>query len=183
MYQQDVFKANTAARCYANMVRKVRGGQFGDARIDPQWQGLIGEANFAAWVAEQDFNYKADINKDLLVDTDVFSPRTCVMVPSRFNNWFYKAVMNAKVFEHKTQNTFSALFYTQRGMSKPVYFNTREEAVAFWKARAMSVIESYRDDLERSHPKIMPRLVEILDMAVEGNLKFSHHSRRELRYN
>lgn len=161
----------------------MRGGQFGDARIDPRWQGLVGEANFAAWVAEQDFNYKADVNKDLLCDTDVFSPETCVMIPSRFNTWFYKAMMNAKIFEHKKQKTFSALFHTQRGMAKPAYFNTREEAAAFWKARAVSVIESYRDDLDRSNPKIIPRLMTLLDQALEGSLKFSHHSRRELRYN
>lgn len=170
-----------ATAAYTAMVRRVRGGQHGqNATICPEWLGYNGFENFLEWFKTFNPPYPASVSKDLLSKTDVFSPETCTVVPSKFLNWFHKAIMRYTITE--TSEGWSARFHSSAGARRPNYCPTKEAAENDWREKLTSTINYYRPSLDASDKRIYHRCLEIAEATIKGeDDPLIFFSRRELR--
>lgn len=170
-----------AMAAYTAMLRRVRGGQHGkNAAISPEWLGYDGFENFLEWFKTFNPPYNASVSKDLLGKTDIFSPGTCVVVPSKFLNWYHKAIMRYTITE--TSEGWSARFHSGTGGYRPSYHPTKETAENDWREKLVAAINYHRPSLDASDKRIYHRCLEIADAAIKGeDDPLIFFSRRELR--
>lgn len=170
-----------AIAAYNSMLRHVRGGQYGpDASICSDWLDYGGFENFLAWFKRFNPAYTASVSKDLLGKTNLFSPDTCTVVPSRFLNWFHKAIMRYSISEGP--DGWSARFHSSSGGRPPHYFPSKEAAENDWRQKMELAINYYRATLDASDKRIYPRCLEIAEAAIKGEEDpLIFFSRRELR--
>lgn len=170
-----------ATAAYTAMVRRVRTGQHGqDVTICPEWLGTDGLDNFVDWFKKFNPPYTASVSKDLLGKTNVFSPETCTVVPSKFLNWFHKAIMRYSVGE--TTAGWAAYFHSTTGQKAIRFFPTKEAAENDWREKMVNWINGSRIALDASDKRIYPRCMEIVATTINGEEDpLIFFSRRELR--
>lgn len=170
-----------ATAAYTAMVRRVRGGQHGqDVTICPEWLGPDGLNNFVDWFKKFNPSYTASVSKDLLGKANVFSPETCTVVPSKFLNWFHKAIMRYSVGQ--TSAGWAAYFHSTTGQKAIRYFPTKEAAENDWREKMIGCIKGSRIPLDASDKRIYVRCLEIVELTIRGEEDpLIFFSRRELR--
>lgn len=171
-----------AVSAHSTMVRQVASGRYGPARVAPIWLGEHGGRNFVKWYNQKNYPYKTIVVKDLIVDTMLFSPDTCTVVPRRFWVWFSKALQRYQLTEDAHKH-WVVNFFGPTGERRSNPFHTKDEAITWWKSKVKMVLEQYEADLIESHPDTLKRIDELIERTINKTSPVHFVSRRQAKHN
>lgn len=153
-------------RCYDNEYLK-RQQTYLDATICKEWHNF---QNFSEWYLNNKWcdDIKLCVDKDILIKGNkIYSPSTCILVPSKINNIFTKH--ESKRGKHIIGVTeFKGKLVAQcsnGNRSKPVhlgYFKTELEAFNAYKQFKESYIKQVADDYDSKYPNFPKRLYDAM---------------------
>jgi len=168
--------AHTAWR---QMVRWSRNRLLGPGvRVYPNWLGPNGGENFQTWALQfSDVDGEWAVCKDLIEDTRIFSPATCLPVPMRWFKRFYRALDSFTVH----QNSSDLLWYTDssHNLRHPLPAQpTKEAAIEAWIASMLKWQQEYLPCLRKYCLSAEQRIVKLMRDCAEGKSELGLAKRR-----
>lgn len=177
LYDSYIRWTSMLRRCYYYKHLKAR-PTYRDCYVCTEW---LNYSNFKKWYDENYYeieNQTMNLDKDILVKNNkIYSPNTCVFVPTNINTLFTKSNKSRGkypigVFFHKDTNKYEAhcsIFYNGKRQNKSLgFYNTIEDAFKVYKeikeAEIKQIADYYKDKIPDKLYKAMYNYkVEITD--------------------
>lgn len=119
------------------------------------------------WIENQVDGY--EIDKDILSDSSVYSPETCLFVPVWLNSFILDSAATRGSHPigasfHKQSGRFKAQCRNPRTLVNEYIglFNTSSEAHEAWKSRKISYAEELKNEMDLLDSRIFDRVVGII---------------------
>lgn len=150
-------------RCYSANFH-VDNPTYIDCEVCEEWKTF---SNFYAWYVKQDTPKGWHLDKDILTDSKVYSPETCVFVSGPVNKLFndHKAARGEwpeGVYFDKTNGKFKAQLNMGDGKQKTLgLYDTPQEAHEAYKAAKLKYCHEVADEVEaddRFDPRVAPAI-------------------------
>lgn len=131
-------------------------GIYAGTTLDPRWISFMA---FRAWFIPR---YKEDyqVDKDLISDTRVYGPDTCVMVPNWLNSFLSGPTM--KTPNQKSVGSTllpSGKYGSEFGDLSLGSFNTQRQAHYAWRKAKRQYAKSRRAEMDAIDIRIYPRII------------------------
>lgn len=153
-------------RCYDESCQ-LKVPTYEGCSVAKEWHNF---QNFAKYYED---NYKEgyQLDKDLLlVGNKIYSPSTCVFVPSYINSFmtsgesargYYKIGVSIKK-GHKNKPFLSQINVAGKGKKHLGYFSTENEAYQVWLSEKLKQALNYREEVDKIDKRIYPNMVSII---------------------
>lgn len=153
-------------RCYSNEYQE-KYPTYAGVKVCDEWLSL---SAFKVWF---DLNFVDgwQIDKDLIVKGDVYSPESCVFVPQWLNSFTIDSGASRGDFPigvslEKRTGMFRSSCRNGLGKQEFLgYFSCPEAAHNAWRDRKLEVAEDFKREMDDIDPRIYPRVVEIINSA------------------
>lgn len=159
------------ARCYDKKTILQHPSYIG-CSVCSEWHNF---QNFADWYKKNIWTTEEylQLDKDVLIKGNkIYSPNTCVLIPSKINSLFTKrekdrGIYPIGVFKHRENGTYIATSNNGNGsnINGSVYlgsFNTPLEAFNAYKQFKESYIKQVADDYANKYPNFPKRLYDAM---------------------
>ena len=153
-------------RCYSAKHHRRRPTYIG-VKVCEEWLGFMA---FRKWWVENHVD-GWQLDKDLLSDNRIYSPETCIFVPSWLNHftidcgaargeWPIGVYFDGRrrKFESRCRHPFGKNELRGR-------FSTPDEAHAAWLARKLEIAHELKNLMDDIDARIFPRVIEIISRS------------------
>lgn len=154
-------------RCYSDKFQ-TRSQTYVGVRMCDDWTSF--SAFRAWWIENQADDFQLD--KDILSDDRVYSPSTCLFVPSWINTFTIdRGVARGEfpigVSYHKSSGRFVAQCNNPITGAKEClgYFSYTDDANKAWMSRKLELALELKPKMDEINVRIYPRIVEIINNA------------------
>lgn len=157
--------AHMITRCYSHKSLERRPTYKG-CSVAAEWHNY---QNFAGWY-QHNYTYGYELDKDLLViGNKVYSPDTCVFVPSKLNSFLLcstatKGEYPTGVSYYKQNNKYVSKCGDGEGGEKCLgYFNSPNEASIAWGNYKLLLALSMKPIMDGVDVRIYPNIVSVIN--------------------
>ena len=157
---------NMLQRCYSEKFHH-RNQTYAGVKVCDEWLSFMAFRKW--WVENQVDGWQLD--KDLLSDNRIYSPETCIFVPSWLNHFTIdcgaaRGGWPVGVYFNKEAGALKAQCRHPFGRREWLgTFSTPEEGHAAWLARKLEIARELKNLMDDIDARIFPRIIEIIGRA------------------
>lgn len=157
---------NMLERCYSAKYHRIQPTYIG-VKVCGDWLSFMA---FRKWWAENQVD-GWQLDKDLLSDDRIYSPETCIFVPSWLNNFTtHRAAKRGEwpigVYFDKRSGKLKSRCNHPFGRQEYLgHFSTPDEAHAAWLARKLEIAHELKNLMDDIDTRIFQRVIEIIVRA------------------
>ena len=154
--------ASMLRRCYSKKNNEVQPTYIG-VSVCNEWRSFM---KFREWWIDNHVD-GWQIDKDILTDSKVYSPETCIYVPGWLNKFILRSgsgLQSTGVCFHKVVGKYQANCRNPISNKKEFigYFVSMRDAHDAWVSRKLSIAKSLKSDMDSIDERIYERVVSII---------------------